>query len=189
MVHQQFWSCNNTTISHILTCFLCIITLIINAFGSMVHWFPDSKEKSVGPFHDWCTISESVSSLLVLSFPDTLIDMLLMSMTSQNTHNFNNLSFNPFYYYYYYYYCTTVHYTILVSSKTKRHCSRSCDLYHQFFKPIFFRSSWTDPSDPNLGFPTVYIRHFEHWEGCVPRGGGGGGCRCCCSVYDSICRA
>jgi len=56
----------------------------------MVHWFPDSKEKSVGPFHDWCTISESVSSLLVLSFPDTLIDMLLMSMTSQNTHNFNN---------------------------------------------------------------------------------------------------
>ena len=83
-----------TTISHILTCFLCTTILIINAFDSMVHWFPGSKEKSVGPFHDWCTVSESVSSLLVLSFPDTLIDMLLMSMTSQNMHNFNNkLSF------------------------------------------------------------------------------------------------
>jgi hypothetical protein len=33
----------------------------------------------------------------------------------------------------------------------------SCDLRHQFLTPIFFRSSWTDSSDPNLGFPTHWV--------------------------------
>jgi hypothetical protein len=34
------------------------------------------------------------------------------------------------------------------------HLSRSCHLRLQFLTPIFFRSSSTDPSQLNLGFPT-----------------------------------
>jgi hypothetical protein len=155
--YRKFWSYNKTAIIHIVTYFLCITTLIINTFDSMVHRFPDSKEKSVGPFHYWCTISESVSSWLVLSFPDTLIDMLLKSMTSQKRITSTitcRLPHYYYYYYYYYYYGITVHYTTLPSSKTDLHCPRSCDLRHQFLSPLFFRSSWTDSSDPNFGFPT-----------------------------------
>ena len=118
----------------------------------MVHRFPNSKEKSVGPFHEWWTISESVPSLLVLSFLDTLIDMMFKSITSQTTHNYNNVTLTLLLLLLLLLH--TVHHTTLPSSKIDLHCPRSCELRHQFLKPIFFRYSWTDSSEPNLGFPS-----------------------------------
>jgi hypothetical protein len=46
----------------------------------------------------------------------------------------------------------------LASSKIVLHCSWSCDLHLQSLTPIFFRSSSTDSSHINLGFPTHRVR-------------------------------
>ena len=48
----------------------------------------------------------------------------------------------------------------LTSSKIAVHCSRSCYLRFQLLMPILFRSSSTDSSHLNFGFPTRWVLSF-----------------------------
>ena len=123
----------------------------------MVHRFPDSRRNQLGLSMTDAQTQNQFHHRCFLVVPDTVIDMLLKSMTFQSMHNITiNLSFTPL-----------LLLLLLLSS------SSSSSLWHyysplqylslfqnchplssvQFLTPVFFRSPLTDSSDPNLRFP------------------------------------